>query len=209
MRTVRKEDVVRISGEFDPTMVRALNLSGKGITDIGSLVTCTHLERLDLRDNDLSSVSGLGRLDALRELDLSANRLTDLNDVALLSNLRSLNVSKNPLTDLRPLRRLSHLKKLYVDEAHAEDALTLLPRLAVLNGESVRLRNEAKEDDDVEEVKSCTRSSATATTPWFTDADLAEVASDSASASASAFDTTEKLVRREIKLCRAALDEVN
>ena len=67
----------------------ALDLSGRGITDITKLVYCKKLEDLNLAGNPLESIATLKELPALRALNLSATGLTD-SDLTIIMGIRNL-----------------------------------------------------------------------------------------------------------------------
>ena len=76
-----------------------LDLSNKGLVNIGDLQFLTNLENLDLSGNKITNLTPLKNLKRLKKLNLNANQVTDISVLAELSNLRQLDIQDNPLDE--------------------------------------------------------------------------------------------------------------
>ena len=74
-----------------------LDLSSKGLVNIGDLQFLTNLEDLDLSNNNITNLTPLKNLKRLRKLNLNSNQVTDISVLAELSNLVELDIQGNPL----------------------------------------------------------------------------------------------------------------
>lgn len=74
-----------------------LDLSSKGLKQIGDLQFLTNLEDLDLSNNEIVNLMPLKNLKKLRRLNLNSNQIKDIGVLAGLSNLIELDVQDNPL----------------------------------------------------------------------------------------------------------------
>lgn len=70
------EAVQKYLGE-DPASVTVLDLSGKGLSDIGFLSDAVNLEELDLSNNEISDINALITLKKLKKLNISGNPIED------------------------------------------------------------------------------------------------------------------------------------
>ena len=125
-------DLSPLSGLAD---LEALGLGGNRVADLSPLAGLAGLEALDLRGNAVADLSALGGLTQLRVLDLSGNAVSDLSPLAGLAALRRLDLSGNRVADLRPLSELRRLKVLLLDGNRVADLTPLwgLPELVHLD----------------------------------------------------------------------------
>ncbi|MDE0420291.1 MAG: leucine-rich repeat domain-containing protein [Gammaproteobacteria bacterium] len=84
-------------------LLRALNLSDNGISDLSSLGDAPFLRQLDLSNNRVADLSALKKTEGVELLDIVANEVVDLTPAAQLSSLRSLYVGGNAVADVMPL----------------------------------------------------------------------------------------------------------
>ncbi len=80
-----------------------LNLSNRGIVDIGeikSLDRLTQLEGLNLSQNKITKITGLSTLIRLQTLNLSDNQISRIEGLADLTNLRTLKLANNAITKI-------------------------------------------------------------------------------------------------------------
>lgn len=96
--------------------VKALMMSGDGISDLKLLAVLPWIEELYLTDQEIKDLSVLGSLPALRKLDLSFNQLESLKGLERLAKLEELRVSGNHLEELEPLAAVKSLRVLDISE---------------------------------------------------------------------------------------------
>jgi Leucine-rich repeat (LRR) protein len=80
-----------------------LNLSNRGVGDIGELKgldRLTQLEGLNLAQNQIIKISGIVTLTRLQSLNLSGNKITRIEGLDTLAQLRSLNLANNAITKI-------------------------------------------------------------------------------------------------------------
>lgn len=75
-----------------------LDLSKKGISDVGPVGALTHLAVLNLSDNAISDVKALSGLVNLIDLNLVGNRITDIRPIGPLTKLTKFEASGNPIS---------------------------------------------------------------------------------------------------------------
>ena len=121
--------------------VTELNLGGLGITDVSVLSECTHLKRLDLRDNAITDISPLLDLQELEWLCLWNNEVEDIYPLMTLTKLQYLDVDSNKIRDVSVLAYLPALEELWLgnNELRSLNALKQLTGLRRLGLESVGL----------------------------------------------------------------------
>lgn len=113
--------------------VTELELTGRGLTDIGELNFYTNLARLDVSANKLASLDGIADSLELTWLKASGNRLTSLECLQRLTKLKVLNASDNRLEgELRGVAGLTELQALVLSNNQLT-AANGLKRLAKLN----------------------------------------------------------------------------
>ena len=105
-------DLSALSGLAD---LEALGLGGNRVADLSPLSGLSGLEALDLRGSAVADLSPLASLTHLRVLDLSGNAVSDLSPLAGLVAVRRLDLSGNRVSDLRPLSELRSLEVLLLD----------------------------------------------------------------------------------------------
>lgn len=102
----------------NPSAVKSLNLSGKGLTYLSENISLlTNLERLNLSQNNLTSLpKGLFKLKKLKTLNLTQNKLTSLPaSIGNLKNLVTLEIGFNQISSLpKELNSLTKLNRLVV-----------------------------------------------------------------------------------------------
>ena len=94
---------ISLGGTTFSTDVTSLDLSGRGITDISALSSCSKLTSLNLSSNSISDITPLMDIPNLQTLNLSGNRVADLRPLMGLSGLRVLDVSNNAVLSTVPL----------------------------------------------------------------------------------------------------------
>ncbi len=92
-----------------------MDLSGQGITDLTSLMTCTDLQSLNLANNKVYNVYPLAYCYNLVSLNLSSNCLSDISPLASLTQLRYLNLANNQLYGIGALMNLTNLQELHLE----------------------------------------------------------------------------------------------
>ncbi|MGD8783435.1 MAG: GEVED domain-containing protein [Thioalkalispiraceae bacterium] len=80
---------------YPVSMLRVLNVSNTGLTDVNRLIEFPALRELNLSGNPLAGLSGIDTLYNLRELDISSTGLYSAYDLNNLRFLEHLNVSGN------------------------------------------------------------------------------------------------------------------
>ncbi len=86
-------------GGAAPESLTRLDLSGRGLTDIGFLGEAVNLEELNLSGNAISDITPLASLTKLRVLDLRDNRVADVNVLLALPALEKADLRGNPVED--------------------------------------------------------------------------------------------------------------
>ncbi len=122
----------------DVESITEIDLSGRGLTDIGEVSALTGLTTLDLHNNKITDLTPLTALTRLKTLLLYNNRIVSLRPLSGLANLAELSAENNRITDVTPLAGLTALQKLYLQNNQITDvspirSLTSLTRL-VLDG---------------------------------------------------------------------------
>lgn len=97
-------------GGAAPETLTALDLSGRGLSDIGFLARAVNLEELDLSGNEISDISPLASLTKLKRLDLSGNQIADANVLLAMGALEWIDVSGNPIEDWTALDYLGNVE---------------------------------------------------------------------------------------------------
>jgi hypothetical protein len=145
---------------FDLECVYVLDVSRRGVRDLGELRSCLNLELANLsfnEINDLSSLS-LAKMPKLQYLNLAFNQLTHLSGLESLESLRSLNLAGNHLDsvdEFYKLRGLDNLTQLTLTDLrlnasnpvcqsgrwqkhYKAEISRLLPQLELIDGESFK-----------------------------------------------------------------------
>jgi len=65
-----------VSQKFDLMTIFLLDLSRRGIAQLGSIVDCQNLQVLDLSHNNLLIITGIDALKDIKVLSLAYNKLT-------------------------------------------------------------------------------------------------------------------------------------
>jgi len=110
----------------NPLDKRALDLSGKGMTDdelvyLMSSGEIPHdIEELIISFNKISDLTSLQSLTNITVLSLSNNQINDLTPLQSLTSLKLLQLSGNYLSDLSPLMDLDTLEYLFIERNKIE-----------------------------------------------------------------------------------------
>lgn len=105
-----------------------VNLSGRGISDLGLIAGLTALQILTLWDMPVSDISPLAGLTALQSLNLQGTRVSDVSPLAGLTALQTLILWGTPVSDVSPLVGLTALQILNLGGTPVSD----MPPLAGL-----------------------------------------------------------------------------
>ena len=108
-------------GDLAGLDLAALDLTGTGVTDLGSLGGLSKLRVLFLDRTGVTDLGPLGGLSKLETLYLSMTGVTDLGPLGGLSNLETLVLDGTGVTDLAPLGGLSKLGMLVLDGTGVTD----------------------------------------------------------------------------------------
>ena len=106
-------------------VLKELNLSNCGCSDISGLSTATSLVSLDLSSNSIQDITALENLQLLETLNLESNAITLLNSLTKMASLRELNIAKNNLSSLDPLASSVGLTKLVANDNKIMDVAVL------------------------------------------------------------------------------------
>lgn len=87
-----------------------LDLSSKGISDIGALANLTNLTELNLSDNEISNIGALENLTNLTYLYLRNNKISDITPLSGLENLKFVSIHGNNIIGWTSV---SHVKTVY------------------------------------------------------------------------------------------------
>ena len=102
---------VEICGERVKEDTTELQLFGRGITDISSILKLKKLEKLDLGANEIENIYSFQYISApLRELRIANNRISDGTPLMYLNTLELLDISGNNLTSVSPVKQITTLK---------------------------------------------------------------------------------------------------
>ncbi|CAM9174513.1 unnamed protein product [Ascophyllum nodosum] len=153
---ITKDFLKKMTGEYDLEVVQWLELPNIGIRCIENLGGCTNIRALTLTGNQIRKICGLDDLLSLERLDLSSNYITRIENLEHLTNLQSLDLKGNQITnvdDVKTLSSLPNMRRLFLQgyqgdvgnpacqhPAYHSTITRLLPRLEVLDGESLDLR---------------------------------------------------------------------
>ena len=145
---------ITLGGSTFPADVEDLDLSGRGLTEIGALSACRSLRRLDLTGNQISDLSPLMSIPGLEELTVKDNLITDLRPLMSLTSLRMINAEGNGITSTTALGMLASLRELHLAQNPIRDfsGLGKLGNLETLGLEETGLR-----DQDLEILKGLSR----------------------------------------------------
>lgn len=118
--------VVTLSGEYDPELVRWLDLSDQRLTTLADLPPlCPNLEELNMARNAVADLAPLAQLAKLRTLDASHNHIAQLYGIGGAPSLESLQLQGNEIADvdeLKELARLPALRRLQLQECQKNKA---------------------------------------------------------------------------------------
>jgi len=94
----------------------ALDLSGKGISDLTGLEAAVNLKQLSLRGNSVTDISSLSGLTALTTLDLSENQISSVVPLFSMNSLRVLHLTGNEVSGLSEVESLQKLQFLFCED---------------------------------------------------------------------------------------------
>lgn len=114
---VSLRDIVRISGEYDPTAVRQLALNDLGLVNLGAVGKCSNLMVLSINRNNIQDLQPLAKMENLEVLHASENRISSLQSLSNMILLRDLRLEGNPLPSefsivLEQIKGLQNLERL-------------------------------------------------------------------------------------------------
>jgi len=124
-----------------------LNLRSRGIGDLTSLASLTHITHLYLQNSDVSSLDFVSRMTGLVALNIQGTDVEDLTPVRNLKNLSYLSVSPK-CSDLTIVKNLRRLKLLFINDSAVTD-LSAVEDLRLL--EYIDATNTAITDDQIYE----------------------------------------------------------
>eukprot|EP01147_Barroeca_monosierra_P006305 gene6305-7469_t len=144
---VSLRDIVRISGEYDPTAVRQLALNDLGLVNLGAVGKCSNLMVLSINRNNIQDLQPLAKMENLEVLHASENRISSLQSLSNMILLRDLRLEGNPLPSefsivLEQIKGLQNLERLDIASEefpcqHDIDIQLLhvrFPKLKIING---------------------------------------------------------------------------
>eukprot|EP00903_Cladosiphon_okamuranus_P015264 g14106.t1 len=153
---ITEDYLKKITGEYDLEVMQWLELRDTGIRRIENLSGCTSIRTLSLCGNQIRDICGLEGLISLERLDLSSNRIQRIENLGHLTSLQSLDLKDNQISnvdDVGSLSPLPNLRRLLLQSYHGDKTnpacqhpsyhtvvTRLLPKLDVLDGESLNLR---------------------------------------------------------------------
>jgi len=122
----------------EAAVLKQLNATDKGITDLTGIEYCVNLESLLLPGNKVQDISPLLLLPKLSQLELKANEITDISAFSSLTNLTYLSLEYNKISDITPLSSLTQLSTLNlwsngIGDISALSSLTNLQKLYLDN----------------------------------------------------------------------------
>ncbi len=123
---------VSIARDF-PALI-SLSLPGNRIERLDGISNLSSIEVLELASNQISDISPLAGIPNLYDVDLSRNQVSDLSPLAGLTRMKELRLRGNAIVDLSSLAQMSKLWYLDLGENQATNLLPLvgLPKLAIL-----------------------------------------------------------------------------
>ena len=114
-----------VSKKFDLETIFLLQVTGQGVSNIGSIPQCTNLLMLDLSNNKLLMLNGIGACVNLTHLNISYNKISLLDPLKECRELSTCMVQGNRVKDVRTIEALDGLKllsNLYLQEFSGEGA---------------------------------------------------------------------------------------
>ena len=117
------------------TGLKALYLSGSGISNLSPLSSLAGLQFLDLSYTEVADLLPLSGLAELQSLDLAGTQVADLSPLSGLAALQWLDLLRTQVADLKPLSGLAELQSLDLSGTQVADLSPLsgLARLQLLN----------------------------------------------------------------------------
>jgi hypothetical protein len=101
---------------------RVLSFSGKGISDVSSLVIPNRIRFLFFTSNSIVDVSELSLPNKLKSLSLSDNLITDISNLSLPDSLARLSLGGNTITDFSVLKEHPGLSFLDIGEMNLDSS---------------------------------------------------------------------------------------
>ncbi|MBF0315370.1 MAG: hypothetical protein HQK52_18255 [Oligoflexia bacterium] len=115
--------------------LKTLDLSGRGLTDIGPLNVFTNLISLILNNNKIQDLSPLSSLNGLVTLKLADNKISDVTPLSALPSLKELDLKNNTIVDTQIIASFGALEKLNL----SGNKLTNLSLEGIANSESIKI----------------------------------------------------------------------
>jgi len=121
--------------EFDMLMLKELDASNRGVTNLTGIEYATNLRELYAFGNQISDLAPVSGLTNLQVLDIKWNQISDITPVLGLANLQALELGHNDISDISPLSGLTGLQKLFLYENEISNITPLsnLTNLAILH----------------------------------------------------------------------------
>ncbi|MBR2240190.1 MAG: leucine-rich repeat domain-containing protein [Clostridia bacterium] len=114
---VKPTDTTLLMYKSDVEGLEAIDLQGKGITNLTGLSSFTNLKILNLAHNKITDLTKLSSLTNLERLDLTNNQVTDLNGIEKLTKLKHLNLNHNKnVAKHQQIEKLTNLKVLWMND---------------------------------------------------------------------------------------------
>lgn len=138
---------VSIAGLSFTSDAEELDLSGRGISNIGAISFCPHLKKLDISGNKVNDLYDIMNLPELTELNVSDNQICDLRPLMGLKNLESLDASDNNIAATTALGSIDSLMTVKLSGNPLGDfsGLLKLPNLRYLEVKNTGLKDETLE----------------------------------------------------------------
>ena len=105
------------SGSSIPSDTTALDLPGRGISDLSALLNFSCLESVNLSNNNISNLYYFDICPSkytIKYLNLSDNDIIDLSGIGSMTNLETLVLTNNSIYSVSPLYSLDNLRLLYI-----------------------------------------------------------------------------------------------
>jgi len=135
------------------TVLQGINLAGNPIEDISPLLSLLHLSFLRLDNTRIRDISPLVALAGLRDIYLTGNELTEISALARLTALRTIDLRGNQITDISALVDLPDLRLLDLrgNPLNDESVNSVIPQLEE-RGVDVRWYGDALGGDPIPPV---------------------------------------------------------
>lgn len=95
--------------------LKVLCIAGEQIEDLSPLISCTKLEKIEVKHNNISDISVLGGIPTLVSVGINGNPVTDISPLVRLKDLRYLDLCNVMISDPSVLERLGDFEYLDID----------------------------------------------------------------------------------------------